>query len=169
MSGVSRPTGGLRWPVLAAIAAVAVIIIGIVVLVGGGDEDPAQDQARPQTREVIPPASQTTPREPRTPRGDIPVAVLNGTSVPNLARRVADRIEAAGFEVPGDLVTNAAEQNRSATVVMYVEGARDEARDVARTIDVGSDAIDVIDDSTRTLTQNRARVVVTVGADQSQQ
>ena len=52
---------------------------------------------------------------------------------------------------------------------MYAEGAREDALDVARAIEVGSDALDVIDDATRTLTQGRAKVVVTVGADQSQQ
>ena len=97
------------------------------------------------------------------------VAVLNGTTVTGLAKRTADKIKGAGFEVPSDLVADAAEQNRSATIVMFAEGARDEALDVAKVIGVGRDAVDVLDTSARTLTQGRARVVVTVGADQSQQ
>ena len=62
--------------------------------------------------------------------------------------------------MPQDLVKTAGLQNRSATVVSYVEGASAEARVVAKVIGVGSDAVAPID-------QN-ARVVVTVGSDQSQ-
>jgi hypothetical protein len=158
------------WRPIAAIAgALVVIVVGIVVLTGGGD-DPSTDTTRAEEPRVIPPPSQTEPADEteKTPRGDVTVAVLNGTSVTGLARRVAEKIEGAGFDVPDDLVTNAVEQNRSATVVMYSEGNREEALDVARTIDVGSDALDRLDESTRTLTQNRAMVVVTVGADQGQ-
>ena len=163
------PTGGMRWPIFAIVGAIAVIVVGIVVIAGGGDDEaPQSDQARQTEPEVLPPPSQTEPAEDKTPRGEVTVAVLNGTSVPGLAKRVATKIEGAGFDVPDDLVTNAVEQNRSATVVMYAEGARDEARDVAKEIDVGTDALDVLDESARTVTQDRAMVVVTVGADQSQ-
>ncbi|HEV2062248.1 MAG TPA: LytR C-terminal domain-containing protein, partial [Solirubrobacteraceae bacterium] len=155
-------------PILAAAAAAVVIVVGIIVLVGGGAA-PQSDQARQTEPRVLPPPSQTNQQEPATPRGDVTVGVLNGTSVPGLAKRVAEQIAGSGYDVPDDLVANAVEQNRSATVVMYAEGAREEAEDVAKVIDVGSDALDVMDDSTRTLTQGRARVVVTVGADQSQQ
>ena len=161
-------TGGMRWPVLAIAGALLVIVVGIVFITSGGDDEAPQGDNAAQTEpEVLPPA-QTEPAEDRTPRGEVTVAVLNGTSVPGLARRVAEKIEGAGFDVPDDLVTNAVEQNRSATVVMYAEGARDEAREVARVIDVGTDALDVMDESARTVTQDRAMVVVTVGADQSQ-
>ncbi|MDQ3741008.1 MAG: LytR C-terminal domain-containing protein, partial [Actinomycetota bacterium] len=160
-------TGGMRWPIIAIVGAIAVIVVGLVVaLSGGGDEsEPARTQ---EPNVVVPPPSNTTAEEP-VQRGDVTVAVLNGTSVTGLAKRVASRIEGSGFDVPDDLVTNAVEQNRSATVVMYVEGARDEAREVAKVIDVGSDAVTQIDESTRVITQGRARVVVTVGADQGQQ
>ncbi|HEX2086780.1 MAG TPA: LytR C-terminal domain-containing protein, partial [Solirubrobacteraceae bacterium] len=160
-------TDGVRWPLVAIGVAVIVAIVGIVSLVSGGEDEKATEPAA-QTDRVVPPPAQTTD-ETTTPRGEITVAVLNGTSVTGLAKRVATRIERSGFDVPDDLVTNAIEQNRSATVVMYVEGARDEAREVARVIDVGSDAVTAIDGNTRTLTQGRARVVVTVGADQGQQ
>ncbi|HEV2815338.1 MAG TPA: LytR C-terminal domain-containing protein, partial [Solirubrobacteraceae bacterium] len=161
------PASGIRWPIIALVGAVVLLVVGVVVAVGGGGDDP--QPAQTQEPNIVRPAPSSTTAEEPTPPGDTTVAVLNGTSVPGLAKRVATRIEESGFEVPEDLVTNAVEQNRSATVVMFVEGARDEARAVAKVIDVGSDALDVLDQNTRTLTQSRARVVVIVGADQSQQ
>ncbi len=150
-----------------AVALLALLVVGVLALTGGGDDS---DRAEaPQTNVVVPPPSRTAQDEPPTPRGDITVGVLNGTTVTGLAKTTASKIEGAGFAVPDDLVADAAEQNRSATVIMYVEGARNEALDVAKVIDVGDDALDRIDQSASTLTQNRARVVVIVGADQSQQ
>ncbi|HEV2999858.1 MAG TPA: LytR C-terminal domain-containing protein [Solirubrobacteraceae bacterium] len=159
--------GGVRWPIVAvAVALLALIVVGVVVLAGGGDDEPAATQ---EPNVVAPPPSRSAQDEPPRPRGETTVAVLNGTTVNGLAKRTAAKIEGAGFDVPADLVTDAVEQNRSATIVMFAEGARDEALEVAKVIGVGRDAVDVLDTSTRTLTQGRARVVVTVGADQSQQ
>jgi hypothetical protein len=92
--------------------------------------------------------------------------VLNGTTTTGLAARVADEVEEAGFD--RGTVADATEQNRSATMVQYVEGAREQARDVAEVIGVGADAISQLDQGTRLLAGEGARVVVTVGADQNQ-
>ncbi len=159
----------MRWPILAMVVALVVIVGGVAVALNGGGDDEQQPARTPETNRVVPPPAQETTAEEPIARGDVTVAVLNGTTVTGLAKRTAERIEDAGFDVLDELVTDAVEQNRSATVVMYAEGARDEAREVAKAIEVGSDAVVQLDSSTRTVTQNRARVVVTVGADQSQQ
>src|SRR5215211_693893 len=99
-------------------------------------------------------------------RGDVRVAVLNGTTVPGLARGAATKLQTAGFQI--GTVTNAPDQARSATVVAYQPGHQNEARVVARLIDVGADAVKPIDQSTAVVAGQDAFVVVTVGADQSQ-
>jgi hypothetical protein len=159
----------MRWPILAMVVALVVIVGGVAIALNGGGDDEQQPARTPETNRVVPPPAQETTAEEPIARGDVTVAVLNGTTVTGLAKRTAERIEDAGFDVLDELVTDAVEQNRSATVVMYAEGARDEAREVAKAIEVGGDAVVQLDSSTRTVTQNRARVVVTVGADQSQQ
>ncbi len=99
-------------------------------------------------------------------RGDVTVAVLNGTTVPGLAREVGTKLQNAGFKL--GTVTNAPDQARSATIVGYQPGHINEARVVARLIHVGSDAVKPIDQSTAVVAGQDAFVVVTVGADQSQ-
>jgi hypothetical protein len=166
-------TGGGRGgrfpalPIALALAAVLVVGIGLAVVLGGDDEP---NTASTPTPTVQPPAGaaeaeRTTETSPAA-RADTTVAVLNGTTTPGLARRVAEDIEAGGFRL--GTVDNATEQNRSATLIQYVDGAREQARTVASLIDIGSDAISPIDQSTRTVAGESARVVVTVGADQNQ-
>ena len=99
-------------------------------------------------------------------RGDVNVAVLNGTTIPGLAREVGTKLQTAGFKL--GTVTNATDQARSATVVAYQPGHVNEAQAVARLIHVGSDAVKPIDQSTAVVAGQDAFVVVTVGADQSQ-
>jgi len=136
-----------------------------VLLASAGGDDGA---TQPANEAVAPPSEQpATPSETVTP-ADTTVAVLNGTTIAGLARGVADDLRDGGFKVPDDLVSNAVEQNRSATVVNYAEGAREEARAVAEQIDVGADAIAPVDRNTQTL-GGRANVVVIVGADQQNQ
>jgi hypothetical protein len=99
-------------------------------------------------------------------RGDVNVAVLNGTTIPGLARQVGTKIQTAGFKL--GTVTNAPDQLHSATLVAYQPGHVNEARVVAKLIHVGSDALKPVDQSTAVVAGQDAFVVVTVGADQSQ-
>jgi hypothetical protein len=98
-------------------------------------------------------------------KGDTTVAVLNGTTVPGLARAVADKLLAAGYKI--GTVTNAPDQQRAATQVAYQQGQQVTARQVAKTIDVGNDAVSPIDEVTEATAGSDAMIVVTVGADQS--
>jgi len=150
-----------------ALGALAVVGAGLALLLGGGGD--SEQTAAPPTQTVAPSpnAQQPARTTPSTAdRGETTVAVLNGTTTPNLAGRVADEIEEAGFT--RGTTANASEQNRSATMIQYAEGARQQAREVARVIGIGEDAISPLDQGTRLLAGDAARVVVTVGADQNQ-
>jgi hypothetical protein len=98
-------------------------------------------------------------------KADTTVAVLNGTTVPGLARAVADKLLAAGYKI--GTVTNAPDQQRAATQVAYQQGQQVTARQVAKAIDVGNDAVSAIDEVTEATAGSDAMIVVTVGADQS--
>lgn len=144
------------------------VAVGLALLLGGGDGEPQQaGQTQPGNTVVPPQTSDPGPASTSSAtRSDTTVAVLNGTTTPGLAARVADEVEQAGFT--RGTTGNATEQNRSATLVQYVDGARDEAREVAQVIGIGADAISPLDEGTRTVAGDAARVVVTVGADQNQ-
>jgi hypothetical protein len=106
-----------------------------------------------------------TTEEAAQPKSATTVAVLNGTTVQGLARGVADKLLAAGYKI--GTVTNAPDQQRAATQVAYASGQQATARQVARTIDAGTDAIVPIDEVTQATAGSDAMIVVTVGADQS--
>jgi hypothetical protein len=161
MGGLPRVAIGL------ALAALAVLGVGLALVLGGGDDDPATEAAAP-TVAPAPGAGEPASTSATSPsaRGDVTVAVLNGTTTPGLARRVADDVKGGGYKL--GTVANATEQNRSATTIQYVDGARDDARTVASLIGIGGDAISQLDQSTLLVAGEAARVVVTVGADQNQ-
>jgi hypothetical protein len=164
------PTRSRRLPLVLAAAAVGVVVLGVVLaLVLGGGGDP-QTTAAP-TNNVVPSGgtatgASTTSTGATRPAGDTTVAVLNGTTVSGLAARTAEDLKGQGYDL--GTVADAQDQNRSATLVQYAEGARDEALAVAREIGVGRDAVSTLDVNTRTVAGDDARVVVTVGADQNQ-
>jgi hypothetical protein len=141
----------------------------LAIALGGGGNDNASS---PVTNSVKPPVSEegtsTSPAAADSrPRSETTVAVLNGTTISGLAARTAEKLKEAGYSL--GTVADAQEQNRSATLVQYVQGAQREARAVARLIGVGADAVSPVDVNTRTVAGDNARVVVTVGADQNQQ
>jgi hypothetical protein len=171
--------GRSRWAVGGAIAAVVVVLIIIVVLVtgvlgGGSDDNGTQPSstvagsASSSTRSSTRTARTRTPAAPSaTPKpGTYEVAVLNGTTVLGLARGVANRLQNTRFKI--GTVTNAATQDRSATLVEFAPGHRAEADAVAKAIDVGSDSIQQLSPASKTIAGDSATVVVTVGSDQNQ-
>jgi hypothetical protein len=159
------------------------LVVGAIVLVlaagvfaftqlTGGDDAPSSRKAGPgktatQEGNTIGPAAgaKTSTQEAAQPKGETTVAVLNGTTVAGLARGVADKLLADGYKI--GTVTNAPDQQRSATQVAYQRGQQRAARAVARAIDVGSDAVVPIDEVTEATAGSDALIVVTVGADQS--
>jgi LytR cell envelope-related transcriptional attenuator len=153
------------------LAVVAVVLVLVLTVFSGSDNKKA-----PNTIGNTPASStgasskggskSTTDKSAPVSRGDVTVAVLNGTTIPGLARGAGTKLQNAGFKL--GTVTNAPDQARSATIVAYKAGHEAEARVVARLIQVGADAVKPIDQSTAVVAGQDADVVVTVGADQSQ-
>jgi hypothetical protein len=172
-----EPEHGSRLPVIGAIAAIIVVaIVAVVLLTGalGGDDPETQAPNRIATVGEDTPAdtgaTKTTTGSTATPAaapapGSYTVAVLNGTTVPGLARGVANRLQNTKFKIGN--VTNAATQDRSATLVEFAAGHRAEADAVAKAIEVGKDSIQPLSPGSKTIAGDQATVVVTVGSDQN--
>ena len=90
-------------------------------------------------------------------------SVLNGTQTDGLAKQVADKLEAEGFRRGN--VTNATEQQKAESVVLYAQGHRREAAVVARKL--GITQIEPVDPASQSLAGD-ATVIIIVGADQTQ-
>lgn len=169
---------GSRLAVFGAIGAIVVVaIVAVVLLTGvlGGDDTktqtpntigaPSSDtSADANAGKTTTGSNSATPAAAPAP-GSYVVAVLNGTTVPGLARGVANRLQNTKFKIGN--VTNAATQDRSATLVEFAPGHRAEADAVAKAIDVGKDAIQQLSPGSKTIAGNQATVVVTVGSDQN--
>ena len=145
-----------------ALAVVGVLVIGAGAAIGIpkllDEDDPA-----PAQRASKQPAEDTTAAQPAAAPDEITVSVLNGTTVPGLAAQVGDQVENEGF-VLGN-VTNAAEQQRADSVVMYAPGHTRDARLVARRLRL-SRSVEPVDPDSRGLAGD-ATVVVVVGQDQT--
>ena len=138
---------------------IAVAIIAVTQLGGGGSSTPS---SAPVT--VGSSAGAAAPATPLA-RGSVTVSVLNGTTTPGLASKVADQAERGGFK--RGQVTNAADQARTATTVQYAPGQRGAAQQVASIINVPR--ISPLDANTQAIAGPDAQVVVTVGSDRAQQ
>ncbi|HEY2006936.1 MAG TPA: LytR C-terminal domain-containing protein [Solirubrobacteraceae bacterium] len=99
----------------------------------------------------------------------VTVAVLNGTATSNLAHDVSQKLTGAGYK-PG-MIATATDQTQAATTVGYMPGQRRAAVIVARSLNLGSTAIEPLTASNRAVACPQAacaaQVVVTVGADLS--
>ena len=103
-------------------------------------------------------------RKPVVP-ANVTVAVLNGTTVPNLALGVGERVQNHGFTL--GTVANSAdqEQQRAESVVMFAPGHRREAIAVSRRLQITQRQ--PIDAASQELAGD-ATVVVIAGADLAQ-
>jgi hypothetical protein len=144
-----RLVGRVSQPrVLSAVAAVAVLlglaaIFGSEELLKGGGES----SQGPKPGAIVP--------------AEVDVAVLNGTSVPGLAAKVADDVRVNGFRLGA--VTNSRDQFDQ-TVVMYGRGQQRAARKLAH--DLGVKPLQPIDRQTEQAAGD-ADVVVIAGADRA--
>jgi hypothetical protein len=153
---------------------VVAVVLGFVFL-GGDDNTPA-----PKPNTVAPPAAaQTTSTgasgasgggnassTAKVNRGQVRVAVLNGTTFTGLARSASDKLTKAGFK-QGVVTNDTTNQTRSATAIFYAKGQRNAAVEVARIVGIGRDTVQPIDANTRGVAGEDADVVVSVGADQA--
>jgi hypothetical protein len=144
-----------------------VAVVAAVALLGGGDDKAPKTASATATPTADGTASATPTPAAGTERGDVTVAVLNGTTISGLASTLADRIAAAGFK-RGE-TANYVDQARADTLVLFgdASGARRAAFEVAKVIDAGSPPqVQPADESAKRLAPS-AQVVVVVGADQS--
>src|SRR4051812_2902838 len=172
-------TGGRSRGTLAGMIALgAAIVVGLVVVgltvLGGNDDKPP---ATPNT--VAPPASASTTAgagnassnagaaaPAKVNRGQVRVAVLNGTTFTGLARSASDKLTKAGFQ-PGVVTNDTTNQARSATAVFFASGQKNAALEVAKIVGIPRDAVQKLDANTRGVAGEDADVVVSVGADQA--
>jgi hypothetical protein len=122
---------------------------------GGGPVAPATTAAQ-----TIPAPSGATPR-----RGAYTVAVLNGTTVPGLARAVANRLQNDKYKIGN--VTNGPDQPRTKTTVTFTPGHADRALRVAKLLGLAPAVVSPASARERALAGQTATVIVTVGADQN--
>jgi hypothetical protein len=135
---------------------------------GGPDGGPNRTPAGTTATATTPPTAAVT-THPSDPRRSM-VAVLNGTTIPGLARGVANRLQNAGYKV--GTVTNAATQGHATTTV-YIRTQRDipmgtQIASALRLADArGETALRQMPAGVKTLVGGLARVVVLVGSDQN--
>ena len=147
----SRARRWLRMPserglVLAAAAVLALGVAVVFVVLQSGEETPVPERKGGQA--AIDP-------------GEVEVAVLNGTAVPDLAARVGDDVEGGGFQL--GTVSNS-ESPFDNTVVLYAPGSEDEGQAVAR--ELGVARVEQIDAETQAIVEG-APVVVIAGEDRA--
>jgi hypothetical protein len=118
---------------------------------GGSDQTGNDDATGREKRPIVP--------------ANVTVAVLNGTTVPNLAKQVGDRVESHGFTL--GTVANSADQDqqRAESVVLYAPGHQREARAVNKRLEIAQR--EPIDVASQELAGD-ATVVVIAGADLAQ-
>ena len=159
----SKRAGGRRGPDprYIALAAVGVLVLGAGAAIGI-PKLLEEDDGAPATQREQQGGSAST-AAPAVAPDEITVSVLNGTTVPGLAAQVGDQVENEGF-VLGN-VTNAAEQQRADSIVMYAPGHTRDARLVARRLRLNR-TVEPVDPDSQGLAGD-ATVVVVVGQDQT--
>ena len=120
---------------------------------GGGDADQGGDQGGGGNG------------KPAVEPANVTVAVLNGTTVPGLAKQVGDQVESHGFTLGTVANTADQEQQRAESVVLFAPGHVREARAVNKRLGIGQR--EPIDGASQELAGD-ATVVVIAGADLSQ-
>jgi hypothetical protein len=166
------PTGrsGISGAVLviAGLLAVAVVVV-VLLLVTSGGSSPSSSSSSSVASNTASGQHHRSGRShvPLTPSA-ITVSVLNGTSTPNLAAAVSNRLGSSGYK-PGR-VTNAVDQGLTSTIVGYLPGHRPAALLVAKALGLGQASVQAVDPSNESVacpssSSCSAQVVVSVGGD----
>jgi hypothetical protein len=125
---------------------VAIIVAGVLVLGGGAafgitqlaGSDSGKKSSNAADSSDLGPAVKKEPASKKDKAGSAPaidpskvtVTVVNGTTIPNLARDTADKLSAAGFQI-GNKVTGTGSLAAAESVVEYKPGCENEAKYVA--------------------------------------
>ena len=144
------------------------ILVGALFATGvlGGGDDTGAAAPTPRAGTATPERTSSHDRGgPPTPRRAPRSRVLNGTTIGGLASTEADKLRHAGYT--GKVTTgNNTDQQRaeSRCCTAPADGARSQARTVARRLDIST--VQRIDADTRDLSEN-ADVVVILGQDKA--
>ena len=103
-------------------------------------------------------------QKPAIDPANVTVAVLNGTTVPNLAKSVGEKVTGKGFQLGTVANTADQQQQRAESVVLYSPGHREEAKAVSRRLGIAQRQ--PIDPASQGLAGD-ATVVIIAGADLS--
>lgn len=161
-----RSRTGLRFGLLIGALAVAGVVVALVLInKGSSSSSSTSTQAAtntPAARRIKTAAVKVNP-------ANVTVTVLNGTATAGLADRVATQLTGVGYK-QGNQPANASDQTRTATVVAYMPGDKNDALAVARSLKLGPSSVQPVDSSTRAVAcpgsaTCTAQVVVTVGSD----
>jgi hypothetical protein len=135
-----------------------VVVAACLALASTLQRDTGQERSAP----AAPPPATTVEVDPRTGA----VAVLNGTTIPGLARGVANTLSEAHIKM--GTVTNAPDQTTTRTQVFYARGQVKAAAQVAALLRLRGDfALRPIPGTLAALAGTQADVVVLVGTDRS--
>ncbi len=167
----SVPSGPSRArrlvPILIGLG-VVIVVIAVLLIVTGNNKSTTtvHKSSKVSTRSKHSRAAAVNP-------ATVTVAVLNGTTVTNLAHDVSGRLAVDGYK-QGAIATAAA-QTQTSTLVAYLAGHRADARAVAAVLDLKGSAVKAVNQqamgvacpgATATATSScSADVVVTVGSD----
>jgi LytR cell envelope-related transcriptional attenuator len=154
-------------PVLIGVVAIAAVVIALLVLTGGTNGKHASTASVGASNAPVA-RHRAKPAAAAFKPSSVTVAVLNGTATSGLAHRVSLKLTNHGYK-QGTIAT-ATDQTRTATVVAYLPGHKQDAMAVASSLKLGAGSVQPIDSSTRAVAcpppaACTATVVVTVGSD----
>ncbi len=153
----------LVWPVSLILALIVAAVVLVVILTGGNSNSPAHTAAVHHNAN-----SQLAIALKRVAPSSVTVAVLNGTTVNELAHRTGQRLTAKGFKE--GLLATASNQSLRTTTIGYLPGHRLDALVVAHALKLTAAAVAPAQAASKALacpgsTPCSANVIVTVGTD----
>jgi hypothetical protein len=162
--GPARGGGGLmssprRAVLLIGGTILAAIVVGFGVIQLTGDDSkpsPAKEPAGSGGQSTSTTADEDNGQASAVDPKSVTVAVLNGTTVPGLARDIGAQVEAQGFTLGN--VTNSTDQQRAESVVLYAAGAEKEAAEVGKRLKISQR--EPIDPESQNLARDASVVVI---------
>jgi hypothetical protein len=158
---------------------VAIIVAGVLVLGGGAaygitqlaassDNAGGKSGNAANSSDLGPPSTKSSSKKnkagsaPAIDPSKVTVTVVNGTTIPNLARDTADKLSAMGFQI-GNKVTGTGSLAAAESVVQYKPGAETEAKYVAAKLHINQTQAA---DPDAIAQAGPAQAIVVLGADQ---
>jgi hypothetical protein len=164
----SPPTASVRENAVGIVLIVAAVLVGILLLVKGYDSEggvvsTGAESASPTTATTAPQAPTTSTTAPVTtnPPAQVSVTVANASGGSGLASKTQSTLQSKGYTQVA--ITNAPSVVTS-TQILYVEGAKGDAEQVAIALGVDTAAVQPMP-TPPPLTLSGATVLVLAGPD----